>query len=511
MKGIIKSFGVSLWFMFLTFPLLVIKVSPLDGQVNWHFMRLVYLGIGIFFLSFIWRGLLVKKGIMTARQADLEWFFSYIADARKKEWVIGLTFAFFGLLPLLFFMFTTGSAKFWQGVAERETGNYIVLVLALMGIASFIACVRGSRHSLQSRLGQTFESMAEPGLSRTIFLLVLFVLLLPLPFFVNMYQVNILTSAFIWIMLGLGLNIVVGQAGLLVLGYAAFYAVGAYTYALINIHFGNDFIGFWVALPIGGFFALLAGVILSLPVLRLRGDYLAIVTLGFGEIVRVVLEGGSLSIQPVLAFLPNALVEKLPSIFTSTLDMGGPAGISNIPYPGFFGIKMSMDDSIRFVYFISLAMVCLTVIAVGRLRDSRLGRSWFALREDEIACEAMGINKVTTKLSAFALGACWAGFGGVLFAAKTSFINPTSFTFMESVLILSVVVLGGMGSILGVILGACVLILLPEYLRFLNEYRMLIFGASMVLMMVFRPQGLIVPKGKKRNLEHLGSSTGRTV
>ena len=157
-----------------------------------------------------------------------------------------------------------------------------------------------------------------------------------------------------------------------------------------------------------------------------------------------------------------------------------------------------MDNSIRLVYYIALCFAGLTIVAVARLRDSRVGRAWIALREDEIACEAMGVNKALTKLSAFALGACWAGFGGVLFAAKTSFINPASFTFMESALILSVVVLGGLGSILGVILGACVLILLPEYLRSFDEYRMLIFGASMVLMMIFRPQGLITPKAKKR-------------
>ena len=511
MRGIIKSLGVSLWFMFLTFPLLVIKISALDGQVQWQFMRAVYLGIGIFLLSFVWRGLLVKKGIMTARDADLEWFFNYIADPRKRDLFVGSSFLVFGCLPLLLLLANLGFATFFEGLGKNNVGQYIALVLALMGIALFLACLRGSRTDLQTKMNSFLGNLAEPGLSRNISLLVLFVILLPLPFWVNMYQVNVLTSAFIWIMLGLGLNIVVGQAGLLVLGYAAFYAVGAYTYALVNVNFGNDFIGFWICLPLGGLFALLAGVLLSLPVLRLRGDYLAIVTLGFGEIVRVILEGGSLSIQPILSLFPVALVERLPSFITGTLDMAGPAGISNIPYPGFFGIKMSMDDSIRYVYFIALAMVGLTIVAVARLRDSRLGRSWLALREDEIACEAMGINKVATKLSAFALGACWAGFGGVLFAAKTSFINPTSFTFMESVLILSVVVLGGMGSILGVILGACVLILLPEYLRFLNEYRMLIFGASMVLMMVFRPQGLIVPLSKKRYLGHLDSKAGRVA
>jgi branched-chain amino acid transport system permease protein len=319
-----------------------------------------------------------------------------------------------------------------------------------------------------------------------------------LPWFTDIYRINVLGTAFIWIMLGLGLNIVVGQTGLLVLGYVAFYAVGAYTYALLNLHFGNAWFGFWMILPLGGLFAAIAGIILCLPALRLRGDYLAIVTLGFGEIVRLTLENGSLSLAPVAWFFSLFTDATLPAWLTTPLNLGGPAGIGGIPYPGFFGMNLGMDDSIRLVYYIALGLAVLTVIAVSRLRDSRIGRSWVALREDEIACEAMGINQLYTKLSAFALGACWAGFGGVLFAAKTTFINPASFTFMESVLILSVVVLGGMGSILGVALGACVLILLPEYLRSFNEYRMLIFGACMVLMMVFRPQGLITPKAKKR-------------
>jgi branched-chain amino acid transport system permease protein len=249
--------------------------------------------------------------------------------------------------------------------------------------------------------------------------------------------------------------------------------------------------------------------------MRLRGDYLAIVTLGFGEIVRVTLEGGGVSLAPLAWFISLFTDAALPLWLTTPINLGGPAGIGSIPYPGFFGMKFDMENSIRFVYYIALFLAIFAVVAVSRLRDSRLGRSWTALREDEIACEAMGINKVAVKLSAFALGACWAGFGGVLFAAKTTFINPSSFTFMESALILSVIVLGGLGSILGVILGACVLILLPEYLRSFNEYRMLIFGASMVLMMIFRPQGLIIPKNKKRKIaaasgHHPADKTGIT-
>ena len=283
------------------------------------------------------------------------------------------------------------------------------------------------------------------------------------PLFVSEYRVNVMITAMIYVVLGLGLNIVVGLAGLLDLGYVAFYAVGAYTYALLNYHYH---IGFWLGLPLGALVGAIFGILLGIPVLRLRGDYLAIVTLGFGEIIRLILENwGKFSF--------------------------GPSGIANIPRPSFFGVAITRSQGILFMYYIMIALGIFTIFVVNRLQDSRLGRSWLALREDEIACQAMGIDRMKTKLAAFALGATWAGMMGVVFAAKTAFINPASFTFLESAIILSIVVLGGMGSILGVCLGAFILILLPEELRAFSQYRMLIFGAAMVIMMVFRPQGII--------------------
>jgi branched-chain amino acid transport system permease protein len=283
------------------------------------------------------------------------------------------------------------------------------------------------------------------------------------PFVFSMYQTNIMISALIYIMLGLGINIVVGLAGLLDLGYVAFYAVGAYSYALLNYHFG---LSFWLALPIGAATGAFFGILLGYPVLRLRGDYLAIVTLGFGEIIRLILENWN-----AFSF--------------------GPSGIANIPRPGFFGIKMSLEQSSIFIYFLLIALVIFTIFVVNRLKDSRIGRAWIAMREDEVACQAMGIDRTKTKLTAFALGATWAGMAGVMFAAKTTFINPASFTIWESINVLCIVVLGGMGSILGVIFGALALILLPEYLRAFSEYRMLLFGFILVTMMVFRPGGII--------------------
>ncbi|MDL2290972.1 branched-chain amino acid ABC transporter permease [Desulfovibrio sp. OttesenSCG-928-F20] len=495
MKGVLRSFLVSLWFMALTFPIMVIRIAP-DGSVVWRWHNMLLMGLGIFLLSFVWRALLVVKGISSREEADLDWLFNFFEKARNRDLAFGLGVLALALAPLAFAVTEA------VNLSEKDAFPLIPLAvsacIAACGLVFTWACLKGKRRELLGGLSGASARLAEPGLPRLLALAALMALLLPLPWVMDIYRVNVLATTFVWIMLGLGLNIVVGQAGLLVLGYVAFYAVGAYSYAIGNIHFGNELVGFWMLLPIGGLFAAIAGILLSLPVLRLKGDYLAIVTLGFGEIVRVTLEGGSLSLAPLAWVWSLFSSTPAPAWLTTPLNLGGPAGIGGIPYPGFFGMKISMDDSIRLVYYIAMGMAFLTIIAVGRLRDSRVGRTWIALREDEIACEAMGINKVTTKLSAFALGACWAGFGGVLFAAKTTFINPSSFTFMESALILSVVVLGGLGSILGVVLGACILILLPEYLRSFNEYRMLLFGACMVLMMVFRPQGLITPKAKKR-------------
>lgn len=313
----------------------------------------------------------------------------------------------------------------------------------------------------------------------------LYWLLLPalalVPLVGSFYQINIMISAMLYIMLALGLNIVVGLAGQLVLGYVSFYAIGAYAYGLLHAHFG---LGFWTALPMGGCLAALFGLALGFPVLRLRGDYLAIVTLGFGEITR-------------LALLNWASVT------------GGPSGISDIPRPGFFGLELDLNQSTAYIYYLALLAVLITVLVISRLKNSRVGLALQAMREDEIAAEAMGVDITRAKLAAFALGTCWAGFAGVLFAAKTTFINPSSFTFMESAMILSMVVLGGMGSISGVILAAIILILAPEYLRAFSEYRMLIFGAIMVIMMIFRPQGLISGEKRKYQVARLGKESAK--
>ncbi|MGB7020993.1 MAG: high-affinity branched-chain amino acid ABC transporter permease LivM, partial [Xanthobacteraceae bacterium] len=295
----------------------------------------------------------------------------------------------------------------------------------------------------------------------------------------------------IYVMLGWGLNIVVGLAGLLDLGYVAFYAVGAYSYALLAKTLG---LSFWVLLPVSGILASFWGVLLGFPVLRLRGDYLAIVTLAFGEIIRMV-------------------------IINFTALTNGYAGIGGIPRPSFFGIPFNADDNgfaavfglpfgpvyrVIFLYYVILALALLTAFVTVRLRRLPVGRAWEALREDEIACRSLGINTTNTKLTAFAMGAMFAGFAGSFFATRQGFISPESFTFLESATILSIVVLGGMGSQVGVAIAAIVMIGGTEIMRDLDflkkifgptfdptQYRMLIFGFAMVLIMVWRPRGLI--------------------
>ena len=298
-----------------------------------------------------------------------------------------------------------------------------------------------------------------------------------------------------YVMLGWGLNIVVGLAGLLDLGYVAFYAVGAYSFALLSTHF--EFIGFWTALPLAGMLAAFWGLILGFPVLRLRGDYLAIVTLAFGEIIRIVL--------------------------LNWYDFtGGPNGISGIPKPTFLGMDFSRgDDGVaaflgieystihRFIYlyYIIFLLAIITNLVTMRLRKLPVGRAWEALREDEIACRSLGINTTNTKLTAFAIGAMFGGFAGSFFATRQGFISPESFTFLESAIILAIVVLGGLGSQIGVVIASVVMIGGIELLRnigFLSQifgpdfdpvqYRMLIFGLAMVGIMVWKPRGLVTTR-----------------
>ncbi len=302
------------------------------------------------------------------------------------------------------------------------------------------------------------------------------------PFFGSRGAVDIATLILIYVMLGLGLNIVVGLAGLLDLGYVGFYAVGAYSYALLSFYLGW---GFWICLPIAGMMAALFGFLLGFPVLRLRGDYLAIVTLGFGEIIRLLLRN-----MTSVTGGPNGIsnIEK-PTFFGLSFERKAAEGMQT--FHEFFGLPYNSINKVIFLYLVALMLALVALFVINRLLRMPIGRAWEALREDEIACRALGLNPTIIKLSAFTLGAAFAGFAGSFFAARQGLVTPESFTFIESAIILAIVVLGGMGSQLGVILAAIVMILLPELMREFSEYRMLMFGALMVLMMVWRPQGFL--------------------
>ena len=340
--------------------------------------------------------------------------------------------------------------------------------------------------------------------------LLIFALLVPVIFYNQRYLLDLSILVLTYVMLGWGLNIVVGLAGLLDLGYVAFYAVGAYSYALLAQSglplpyfistypfVAVDFLqlgawAFWVLLPISGLLAACWGVMLGFPVLRLRGDYLAIVTLAFGEIIRLVI----INWQDLT---------------------GGPNGIGGIPRPTFFGVPLTPGENgfaaligvpfspthrLVFLFYLILALALLTNWVTIRLRRLPIGRAWEAMREDEVACRALGINITTTKLSAFAIGAMFGGFAGAFFATRQGFISPESFTFQESALVLAIVVLGGMGSQLGVALAAIAMIGGFELFRGLDQFRMLVFGGVMVLLMIWRPRGLIGHRSPTVFLEH---------
>jgi branched-chain amino acid transport system permease protein len=312
--------------------------------------------------------------------------------------------------------------------------------------------------------------------ARVILLLVAFGFLLVIPWVIGLFLSQALFMVVLFVLIGLGLNIVVGYAGLLDLGYVAFFAFGAYTMAILTTtgSLGRGGLTFWTAIPFCILLGVVWGLILGFPVLRLRGDYLAIVTLGFGEIIRIL-----------------ALSDWLAPI------EGGAQGVLHIPYPSFFGIIMNSPQT---MYYVVVAGALLAAFVTIRLRESRLGRQWMAMREDEDVAEAMGINLVQTKLLAFAIGASFGALAGGIWAARLGNIFPHSFNLLISILALAVIIIGGMGSIPGVIIGALVLVGLPELLREFTEYRLLMYGILLIVMMLVRPEGLLPEATRRREL-----------
>jgi branched-chain amino acid transport system permease protein len=397
--------------------------------------------------------------------------------AAVKEAALAALLAF-GLFVLLI-GFRTDPGPTGALVLEPRFGALAAIVAAVFALALARALVWPQLAARAGRLVPASVRSSLPAVAPyATALFVGFAFVVPIIFYNNRYLLDLGIVIATYTMLGFGLNIVVGLAGLLNLGYAAFYAIGAYSYALIALTFG---LSFWICLPLGGVLAALTGVLLGFPVLRLRGDYLAIVTLGFGEIIRLIL----LNWQNLT---------------------GGPNGIPGIPRPSFFGLPFTSADNgfaatfglayspthrVVFLYYVIVALALITNWVTLRLRRLPLGRAWEALREDEIACRALGINTTMTKLSAFAIGAMFGGFAGAFFATRQGFISPESFTFGESALVLAIVVLGGMGSQLGVAVAAAVMLGGFEFFREFEQYRMLVFGAAMVAIVIYRPRGLV--------------------
>ncbi len=422
---------------------------------------------------------------------------------RAEPTLVGALAAAGGLAFLLVTAEPGSSTSAWLPF-ESAIINWILVCIAL-GLAAHAGQAlrshraaaipaRAERDELMDRVGAQVQQIAlwlGPAL-------LLVAVVMPMMPFADRRLIDIGTLVLTYIMLGWGLNIVVGLAGLLDLGYVAFFAVGAYSYALLAQYYDASF---WVCLPFAGLMAASFGVLLGFPVLRLRGDYLAIVTLGFGEIIRIVL-------------------------LNWWWFTGGPNGIGSIPRPSFFGLPFerarseaditfhsvfgldfSSSHRVMFLYYLILALALITNLFTLRIRKLPVGRAWEALREDETASRALGINPTNTKLTAFAIGAMFGGFGGSFFAARQGFISPESFTFIESAVILAIVVLGGMGSQVGVVLAAVLLIGVPEFFRELESFRMLAFGAGMVAIMIWRPRGLLAHREPTLRLHRRGAGS----
>jgi branched-chain amino acid transport system permease protein len=397
--------------------------------------------------------------------------------AALKEAAIAAAVAF-GLFALMVGI-KTDMGPTSQLIFNTRFGTVAILVALTFAGRLALALLRSRMpRTLDGAIASFFRAAAARTAPYAAAAFLIAALAVPIAFYSNRYWLDLAILIVTYTMLGFGLNIVVGLAGLLDLGYVAFYAVGAYSYALLAHYFD---LSFWICLPLAGIVAAFAGILLGFPVLRLRGDYLAIVTLGFGEIIRLIL----LNWQDLT---------------------GGPNGISGIPRPSFFGLPFNSSEHgfaatfglsysathrVVFLYYLILALALLTNWVTLRLRRLPIGRAWEALREDEIACRALGINTTTTKLTAFAMGAMFGGFAGAFFATRQGFISPESFTFSESAFVLAIVVLGGMGSQLGVAVAATVMLGAFELLREFDQYRMLVFGAAMVAIMIYRPRGLV--------------------
>ena len=399
----------------------------------------------------------------------------------KKIWkpvTFGLIWLF-GLLWPLLGIHEDGTLSFFNAFRVWLYVAIAIVIAAILHVANksgALAVVKEPLAGVRTKVAATTQTVPT-----WLWLTFFSIAALIFPLMTERYAQDVAIIVLIYICLGLGLNVVVGLAGMLDLGYIAFYGVGAYTYALLNTVYGMSF---WLSLPLSATSAAIAGCIIGYPTLRMRGDYLAIVTLAFGEIVRLILNNWM-----QLTNGPNGILGvKPPAVFIPVFEGG-------------FSLEYFYLRKLHFLYYIALFLAVISIIAVYRLNYSRIGRAWESIREDETAAELMGVNTFLLKLLAYAMGAVFAGLAGAFFSARMRFVSPESFTFLESAMVLCMVVLGGMASIPGIILGVAALVVLQEVFREFELYRMLVFGASMVLMMLFRPAGLIPAKRMGRRSE----------
>lgn len=387
-----------------------------------------------------------------------------------RDLAITAVASFLLLLPLL-------------GLRLSDTGTVLTVMpdgLLLMQGVAVALLLRGLYWLLKPQAAKLSIVFRLPTRTTGIILFIVAAIFPFLPF-TDRYLLDIATLVLTYILLAWGLNITIGMTGLLDLGYVAFYAIGAYAYALLALNLG---IGFWLALPVSMLVAMLASFIVGIPTLRLRGDYFAIATLGFAEIVRIIVTNWQ-----SLTGGPNGLSRiPRPALFDLSFDRVPPDGMRG--FAETFGLEFDAIHRVIMLYYIGLTMAMLLLLGIRWLRRLPLGRAMEAVREDEIAAASVGINVARVKIMAYALSSAIGALAGAFFAARQGFISPESFTFMETAVILAVVVLGGAGSMLGPVLGAAVLIGVPELFRDLQDYRMLAFGAGMVALMVWRPGGM---------------------
>ncbi len=451
--------------------LMLVLLVLVGGQIN---LRTMFINASPELYEFLQFGNLALVPVVGAATGIVAALFRFLSPSIRNALFNGLgIMVLIGVLSdqLLLILNNNNLARYFQGWLLAPKGITVVGALLTTSVVAAISYFQAIRR--QRRVGQPVAQTTAPWLRYVGWALILAVLLY-LPQFLGAYHSEVLNQVGLFVLLGLGLNIVVGFAGMLDAGYVAFFAIGAYVIGMLTSPEG--FIAqstgpwnFWFALPVAVVIATLAGVLLGIPVLRIRGDYLTIITLGFGEIIRILAGSNWL--------LPYA---------------GGAQGIASIPpiaIPGLFSI--SGPDKPQKLFYLILACCLLAIFVATRLKHSRLGRAWMAIREDEDVAEAMGINLVQTKLLAFAVGAAFSGVSGAIFASKLGSIYPHSFALLISINILALIIVGGMGNISGVILGALVLVGLPELLREFSEFRLLVYGAVLIFMMLQRPEGLL--------------------